>query len=177
MELGGVVEEHELDALLHGLHDLDVVGGHLLPGSTVYAVDLQGAKADGGAQAVHCHVAAADNADAPSDLDLLAQVDVLEELGGRHDALYAVLALQPEGLGPVGTNGQQYGVVVLQQLLQGDVTSDGDAGVVSNALLPDPVDLLVQLLDGQPVVGDTNAEHAAQHRELLEDLHLVTLDR
>src|SRR5450759_4068860 len=65
----GRAEQLQLDALLLGLVDLGVVGGHLLARPAVQAGDLFGALAHGSAAGVHSGKAAADDGNIVPDVD------------------------------------------------------------------------------------------------------------
>lgn len=61
--------------------------GHLVLAAAIDYVSLLGAKADSRAHNVHCDVAAADNGDLLADLDLIAEVDVTQEINAAVNTL------------------------------------------------------------------------------------------
>ena len=96
---------------------------------------------------------------------------VAQELDGGHHAL-GVLARKPELLVGVRADGKVDGVVLRAQAVHllavhAVVELDVDSAVEN------PLDLGVELLARQAVVGDAVAQHAAEVRALLEDRDLV----
>jgi hypothetical protein len=73
----------------------------------------------------------------------------------------------------VGADAHEDRGVVLLQVLEGDVLSDRDAGLQLDAEVEDALDLGVDDVPGQAVLGDPVAQHAPGLLEGLEDRHLV----
>ena len=166
-DLGRVAQEHEGNALLLGLDDLHLLGGHLGAGAAVDDVDGLGAEPDGGAAGVHRGVAAADDGDgAAVEPRLLAQ-----EVDAAEDAL-GVLARYAHRRGAPGTVGDDERIAVAPEVGERGVAPDLEVVHELDAHRSDEVGLGLE--DGlrQAVLGDAVAEHAAHLGHLVDDLHL-----
>ena len=73
----------------------------------------------------------------------------------------------------MGADGDVQAVMLLPELVEGDILAYLHAGLDFNAQGQDGVDLRVQLLPGEAVAGDAVAHHAAQLGLLLVDRDLV----
>ena len=88
-----------------------------------------------------------------------------------------MLAGDTRALTLMGADGDVQAVVLLLELLEGDLLAHGHVGVGLDTQREDGVDLRVQLLPREAVAGDAVAQHAAQLVALLEDDHLVAHQR
>ena len=171
-DLLGRVQVHDLAALGLGAGDLLVLRRHVGDAATVGDDDLLGAQAHGGAGHVHGHVAAADHGDREAgEVGRVVVAHVAQELDGGHDAL-GVLARKAQLLVRVRTDGEVDCVVLLAQA--GELVAvDAVVQLGLDAAVEQPLDLRVELLARQAVVGDAVAQHAAEVLALLEDLDAV----
>jgi hypothetical protein len=78
-----------------------------------------------------------------------------------------------DALGQVRAHGDEHGVEVTFGLFRHQVV-DAVVGDHPHAELPDPVDLVVEHVAGQPIGGDAVAHHPARFRACVADLDLVT---
>ncbi len=183
VDLAGVVGEHpdggylehQTNALLLGLVDLGVVGGHLLARAAVEAGDLLGASTDGRPAGVHGGEPAADDRHLLAAGDGAVALEIAEEVDGRDDAV-GVLALAAHGVGVEGAQGEEHGVVLGAQVVQPDVDAETHAGLQLDAHAPQDGELLVDDVAGQAVAGDAVAEHAPGMWHGLEDLDGVPFE-
>jgi len=106
----------------------------------------------------------------------VAVADATQHLHGGHD-VFAVLTWDARALALMGADGDIQAVILLLQLLKGDILAHGHVGVCLDAQRQDGVDLRVQLFPGEAVVGDAIAQHTAQLLALLENDHLVAHQR
>ena len=100
------------------------------------------------------------------------QVDAREVLVGRVDAL-EVLAGDVEEHRQAGAVGDEDGVVVGGDLVDGDGAPDDDVALDLHAQMAQVLDLAVDDRLGQTELGDAVAKHAAGVVQGLEDVHLV----
>ena len=173
-DLGGVGEELIDDALFPGLVDLQLLSGHLRLGAAVDHVDLLGPQADGGAAGVHGGVAAADNGHLVANVRPLSQGHPLEEVDAPQDPVQ-VLSRAADGHAGPGADGHHHGVVAALKFLEGGVHPDAEVVLHLHTQGGDLVDLLVQHLLGQAVLGDAVAEHAAHLGHGIHNGHPVAL--
>ena len=173
---GRVGEGHQLDALFVALFDFFRVGRHLLDGAPVDDKRLLGAGAQGGAHAVHGHVAAADHRHPVAQMDAVAQVDLAQKVDPGKDPLI-ILALDAQPLALLGADADEKGLVALiAQLADGEILADFHPGLELHAQVLDDLNLRLDDIAGQPVGGNPHAEHAAEDRQFLENGHPVALD-
>ena len=137
-------------------------GGHVVHPAAVHAGHALGPQTDGGAGGVHAHVAAADDHHAfAAEVGGVALAAVAQELyGGQH--VLAVLAFQAQLLVGVGADGDVQRVVFFLQFSQLDVLAHADAGMYLDAGGQDVVQIALQHVGRQAVVGDAVAQHTAQ---------------
>ena len=149
-------------ALRHSAGDLVRQGGHILDAAAVDAGHLLRTQADGAAGHVHGHVAAADDHHVlAGEVRHVTVADAPQHLHGGHD-VFAVLAGDTRALTLMGADGDVQAVVLLLELLEGDLLAHGHVGVGLDTQREDGVDLRVQLLPREAVAGDAVAQHAAQ---------------
>ena len=176
-DLDGSAQEAELDALGHCLLDLLGVCGHLGLGAAVDYVGVLRAKADGAAAYVHRNVAAADNGAFFTDLGLVAEVYLTQEVNAAEHAL-ELLARNAERSGLLSADSQIEALIaLLSELLYGNVFADLDAALEFNAHLTKNVDLGVQDVLFKAEGGDTKREHTAGDGVFIENGDRVTLVR
>ena len=156
------MEGQHLGALGNGALHLLRLGGHILLAAAVDAGDLFGPQADGAAGDVHGHVAAADDRHVHAgEVRHFVVADVAQHIHGGHDA-HGVLAFDAHLLIRVGADAEVQSVILVAQVLQGDVGAHVHLRVDLNAQGEDGRDLAVQLFPGEAVIGDAVAHHAAQ---------------
>ncbi len=175
-DAGGGHEELEADPFLLGLLDLLDGGGHLGPGPAVEDEDVLGARADGRADGIHGHVSAADDGDLLAQEYLLAQVDALQVVDAVDHALH-VLAGDVELARELCAHAEEQGVVVLAELLQGDRLADLLVAEDLHAHVGHGLDLGVEDVAGQAVLGDAEGHPSAGDGGLLVDGDVIALDR
>ena len=127
----------------------------------------------GGERHVDGHVAAAHHQNVLADFDFLAQGGIPQEI---HPLQHArdILVFDPKTAAAVQADGQEHGLeAVLLEAVEGDVLAEGDPGRNRDAHAPDDLNLEVQDVPRQAVGGNTHGHHAAGHRQLLENGHLV----
>ena len=166
-------EEVHLHALVLGLRDLRLVGGHLRARAPVEEAHLGDAQAQRGARAVDGGVPAAHHQHPAVDVDLALEAELLEELdAGEHPRGVFVRDAHP-GAVP-GPDSQEDGVVAaLLEAGHREVAPELDVGGELDAEIEDLVDLEVEHVLGQTVLGDAVAQHAPrlglglEHRDLV----------
>ena len=167
LDAGGGLKGQDLAALSHGLFDLLGQGGHILHPAAIDTGDALRPQAQGGTGGVHRHVAAAHHADLfAGEVGGLALADAAEQLHGA-DHVLGGLALQAQLLVVVGADGDVNRVKAALDVRHGQVFADGHAGVDGDAGRQDIVDVPVQNVLGQAIVGDAIAQHTAQLGPLL----------
>ena len=156
----GGCQEDDFHPLAHGLLYFMGERRHLFPGAAVDDSHIR-TQAPGGAGHVNGHVAAADDCQPLADGQGLAQIVAPEKFHPLHDPL-GVLAFDPQGFAYVAADTQEHRLVtLLQQAVQGEIPPHGTIGLQLHPQAQDIVDLPVQYVLGQPVVGDAHPEHAA----------------
>ena len=165
-------QELHAHAFALGLAQLLLVDDELGAGAAVGDGHVLRAVAEAGARAVHRGVAAADDDHVLADRQRLAQVGDLHVVDAVLDAFeVAARHVQRHGVHGAGADGD--GVVVLHELLEGDVAADANAVPEAHA---QPLHELEVHLDGlarQPEGRDADEHRAAAVRQLVEDRHLV----
>ena len=135
--------------------------------------DLVGAAAEGGAPGVVGHVAAAHDDHAPAGGHRLAQRLRAQELDGAQDALL-VETRDRQVLALVQAGGEEDGLVAVgEQRVDGEIGAAAPTGLQLDAEGGDAVDLALEDVARQAVLGDADAQHAAGHRQGLEHGGLV----
>lgn len=171
----GSMELHDLAAFRLGAGNLGILGGHIANAAAIDDGNGLGTKADAGPGHVHGDVAAANNHDAlPGQVGGLAVTDGAKQLDRGLDA-GGVFARKTELLVGMGADGQVDRIVLGSQTLELDGV-DAVFKLDVDAAGKDPVDFLLQSVDGQAIARDTVAQHATKALALLEDGHLMTHD-
>ena len=153
----------------HGGVDLAAQGRHIGHSAAVNGADLGGAQPPGRAHGIHGHVAAADDGHLlAGQIGLLVFAHVAQEAHGRHDP-FGVFVGKAQLLVGAGADGDEHGVILLPQLLDGDVVADAHPVLHFDPGGQNGMDVVVQPVLGQPVVGDAVAQHAAQLGQHLKD--------
>ncbi len=164
----------DLDLLVEALFDLLARRRHLVAAAPVGDGDLGGLAAGGGeargaARRVEGHVAAADDDHAVADRHGPAEVELAQELDCREAAVEVVALGRRRGAG-VQAGGQEDGLVAVgQQAVDGEVDAAALVEAQVDAQGADLVDLALQDVLRHAMVGDADAQHAAGHRQRLED--------
>ena len=96
----------------------------------------------------------------------------MQEVGAGH-AVGGVLTGHAEIPAHVGADGEVDTLVVLLQLVDGDLLTDAGTGLEIHTEIDDAIDLGIEDVVGEPVVRDPVAQHAAGRVEGLEDRHRV----
>src|SRR5665648_787235 len=172
-------QELDFQALFARLLDLAGVGRHLhlraaIDERHVGLVAGLLLQADDGAGGVERHVAAADDHDVLADGRCAAEVELAQQLDG---AAYAVeLVARQLDLGALlQAGGQIDGLeALLKEALDGEVGARALAELELDTLRQHLVDLALDDVVRQAVVGDARAQHAAGDLLRLEDSDLVT---
>jgi hypothetical protein len=130
-------------------------------------------EADGAARRVEGDVAAADDDDLLADLRCAAEVELAQHLDGSGDALE--VATGQADLGALlETGGKVDGpVALLEQAVYREIGSGPLTELEGDAQGEHLVDLALDHVVGQAVVGDAGAQHAAGDRLGLEHGDLV----
>ena len=182
MDLHGVAQGLEDDALFLGVLDLLLTGRQLGHAAAVDDVHGLGTQTQGAAGSVHGHIAAAHNGHLLAGADgglaggqvSLHQVGAGQELVGRVHALQA-LAGNAHEAGQTGTGAHEYGLVAVlaHELVDGQHLADDHVALEIDAHLLQAVDLLLDDGLGQTELGDAVHQHAAGHMQSLIDGDLV----
>ena len=173
LDAGWGLKGQDLAALGHGLLDLLGQGGHVLHPAAIDTGNALRPQAQSGAGGIHRHVAAAHHADLfAGEVGGLALADAPQQLHGA-DHVFGCLALQAQLFVVVGADGDIHRIKAALDIRHGQIFSDGHAGVDGDAGGQDIVDVPVQYLLGQAIVGDAIAQHAAQLGPLLVHRDLV----
>ena len=181
-DLDGCRQVLEVDFFLDGLVDLTLDGRHLRTGATIedghLGAHLRGHgcriadQSFGNARGVDGGVATTDDHHVGADVDLLARVGVVEELGPGPEA-GAFLTRDAHGLALVGADGNIDRVVVFLDVVVGDIFTDLAVALEFDPEIDDALDLGVDDLARQPVNRNAVAEHATGFRQALKDRDLV----
>ena len=182
MDLHGVAQGLEDDALFLGVLDLLLTGRQLGHAAAVDDVHGLGTQTQGAAGSVHGHVAAAHNGHLLAGADgglaggqvSLHQVGAGQELVGRVHALQA-LAGDAHEAGQTGTGANEHGLVavLVHQLVDGQHLANDHVALKIHAHLLQAVDLLLHDGLGQTELGDAVHQHAAGHMQGLVDGDLI----
>ena len=171
-----VGQSHDLDAFFFALHDLLVVGGHLVAAAAIDDERLLASGAKRGANGVHGHVAAADHRHPVTDVDPFSQVDLFEKFQARVDP-FVIFALDSQHLALLGADSHEERLVsLLTQLPDGEVLADLHAGLELHAQVLDDLDFGLDDVPGQTVGRYAHREHAAENGKLFENRNSVALD-
>ena len=126
------------------------------------------------AGAVDRGVSAADDGDPGTQLDLrCAHADVAKERKSVKHAVL-VLALGAHAIGLDEADSQHAGVVVLFQVVPGDVFADLDVGLDRDPELDQALDLAIKHVLREHPVRNAAAIESACLRRFLQDRHFVT---
>ena len=165
-----VGEEVEGDAFLAGVADFLFTGGGLGPRAAVVNVHLAAAQAHGSAGHVHGHVTRANHDHPLAQFRRIAQAHVAQEAGVDDHAIQ-IGAGDGQADALVGTHGDEHGVVaLLEEIVQ---VLHGMVQPQVHAQVHDVGDLPLDDLRGQAVLGHAHPQHAAGHRQRLEDRHRI----
>ena len=167
-------EQMEPDPLLLGEADLLIGRRHLGARPPVHDCHLVRTQPEGGARRVHRRVSAADDGGPLANANRLAQVHASQEVERvHHAAALAPLDVEPEVLvGAAGDEGS--GVALAAEAVQRHVAPDPAVQPHLDAVVQQLVDLEVQHVSGEPVLGNAQAQHPAQEGHRLEDRHPVS---
>jgi hypothetical protein len=152
-------EELDLDAFGDGVVDLLGDRGHLGAGPPVQHRDGRSGAA-GGPCRIDGRVAPTHHGDAVSEVDPLALIDPAEVFDAGPDT-GGVLTGHPEAASPLGADGHVYEVVLVSQAFERDILTDGHTEPELDAQIGDALDLCIEHVRRQAVVGDAVPQHAA----------------
>ena len=155
--------------MLFGQRGLDflLVSGHFTAPFEANHLYLPGAEAQGGAGDIHRHIAAADHQDPVFHRRLPGRSRVPEEFDPMKHAI-DLFAFDAELAAFLGPGGEENGLVILPERLEGDVFAEAAVIDELDALAADQFDFMVQNVLWQPVLGNPPAEHAAGGAEALQ---------
>ena len=174
--LDGAGEELQANALALRLAQLLFVYDELRTGSAVDDRDVGRPVPQGRPRAVHGGVAAADDDDVPADLQWFAQVRLLHEVHAVLDTLeLSARHIQDDGIHRACRDRDR--VVVLLQLLEGDVLTDRRVEHEFDAQALDQTHVHLDRFAGQPERRDTDQHRAAGVGQAVEDRALEALHR
>ena len=169
----------ELDPLLEGLGDLVGMGRHAIALLEADHLHRLGPQPAGRAGRVQGDVPAPDHRHpSPHPGPVVREARPAQEV---QPALHAgeLLTLHLEPPAGVGAGGEEGGVeaLPLEQVLELEVRSDPDAAAELHAQVQDPLDLRLQHVAREPVLGHAAGQHAPRHVEGLEEGHRDALQR
>ena len=119
----------ELDAFLDGALEFDLSRRDVFRTTAVDDLDLLATRqAQGGAAGVHGDIAAADDDDRRRHFGTFSRVDPAQELDAVDHAV-VILAGDPHGLAPPGTDGEPHRIVAFLEPVQRDVPAQGNTRV------------------------------------------------
>ncbi len=169
-DAGGEGEHFEADAFFSGVFALFGAAEHFGFGSAVDAGDVFGAEANGGADAVHGGIAAADHDDVVHSGEGAAEafgeqfgceVATDEEFGGAVDA-FEVFAFDAHFVADAGAGADEDGVeALLEEFVDGDVAADVGVADEGDAHGLEVGDVFVDDVFAHFEVGDAVDEDAA----------------
>jgi len=172
LQSGGGDEEFDLDPLglrrLHFFHE----ARHLAARAAVKHPHRAGAQAHGATAGVHRGVAAAHHNDISVNRGGEAVRDRFQELQGGGGKLFT---RAPQAAGALRADGQEYGIEVAPQVVQGQVAAQPPAQVKFGAQGADRLDFRIEHLPGQTKGRDAIAQHPAGLRMGIEQRHRVSL--
>jgi len=166
---GQVVDLH---AFLDRRLDLLFVRRHLAAGTAIDDGHHLGALAHGGSGGVDGRVAAADNHHPVARRDRLAQAEFPQVIDAV-DHAPAIFARDIELAAVMGSGGHEQGVEFLFELLGRDVLAHGGARPERHAQRLDGVQIPLEDLRREAVIGNSHGQHAAQHGKRFEDGDLM----
>ena len=170
------------ELLLDALLDLLRRGRHLGGGAPVGDRDLRvlaGRRldAEGAARRVEGHIAAADHDHPLADGRRAPKVDLTQEVDGLQGA-FEVVAGHGGGHPLLQSDAEEHGLVVAgEQRVDREIDAAALVEAQVDAERADLIDLALQHLVRQAVVGDADAQHAAGDGERLEHRGLVAVLR
>jgi hypothetical protein len=167
-------QELEPDALFERLFDLLRRSGHLGARAAVEADDVLRAGAKRGAHGVHRHVAAAHHGYPLSQEDLLPEVHPPQVIHPVHDTR-ELLSRNVELRTPARAHGDEDGVVAFPELCKREVLADLHAAAEVDAEIADHLDLRLEHVPGEAVLGDAQRHPAARDGRGFEDGDPVAL--
>ena len=168
-DLGDRQARPDRDPLALGRLDLLLLGRHVGPAAAVGDRDRRGAAAEGGAGGVHRRAPAADHHHGAREPGMLAEVDLLEE-EGRGDHAGQAVAGHAEPAALRGAGGEEDGLEAFAlQVAEREVAAHRRVEPELDAEADDPLDLRLEDLARQAVLGDPDRHHAAGHGHRLED--------
>jgi len=168
----GVGEQLQGDALLLRLVHFEGVGGHL---GARAAIDdgAGGTQAESATGRIDGRITTAHHHDLVPYLGALARIDAPQKVDGRIDA-GEVFARDAHGRGIVSADAQQDGIIFLAQ--GGEILYRG-VGENRNTAICDALDLLIEDILGQAIVGDAIAEHPSGLGLGFVDRYLIAQER
>jgi hypothetical protein len=153
----------EGDALLAGTGNLVGVSRHFAGRAAVDQGDLGTAQAFGGARRVHGNVAAADDHYPLARFGLALQVDLAQEGHGIDHLAKIRFAGNVQRKALMGADAYEDGLEPLTlQIVQGKILTQSLTGTHGHAQAQNMIDLAIQYVGRQAVVGDAHPQHAAQ---------------
>jgi len=129
-----------LDTLLFGRRHFLGLGGHILSQSPIEDDDVLGALAQGRPGCIDGGVSTPDNSHPAAHLDAVAEIYLPQELHPAVDPL-ELFTRNPQALALVGADSQVEHIILLAQVLKGDVFPHPRAGPKLDPEGPDIVDL------------------------------------
>ena len=175
---GGGRQETDIHPLFQGGRYLLGTGGHLPSGTAIQDGRLLGPHPEGAAGRINGHVPAADDCHLSVDLGLVAEIEITQEIDPWIDPL-GVLSRDPELHALMGPHAEKDGLVpqLPEEVGKGDILPDAGIGPNLHAEIEDGLQLPVQDIPRQAIVGDADAQHAPQRGEGLEDRHPIAQPR
>ena len=159
----------DLGALGFRRPDLLLPGRHLRAGAAVDDVHLLRPEPDGRARHVDGDVAAADDGDPPADPGHAREVDLAQEIDPLAHPV-GTFARDAELDSLVGAQRQIDRLEALgEEAVDGDIPAQRGVGFDLDPEVGDDLDLAVEHVPRQAVVGNTDAQHPAGRRQGLED--------
>ena len=172
--LDGARQELHPDSLALRLAELLLVDDELGAGAPVRDRHVIRAVAQAGARAIHGGIPTTDDHDVGADLERLAEVRLLHEVDAVVDPI-ELGARDIQGDGVHGPGGDGDRVVVLLELLEGDVLADGRVVDEPDAQALDQANVHLDGLARQAEGGDADEHRAAGERQAVEDGDAVAL--
>ncbi len=154
---------------------LHLVGRHILYLPSVEAIHLLGSQAHTRPQTVHGNIPATDDSDPFSDQIRISQTLLSKKHSGRDDSFHLVFIRYP-GRGMIhGANSHQDRIkAATHKGLKIKINPKLHPGLYFNtAESKNAINILIKVLFGKAVLGNTIVDHASQLWQPFKDLHLV----
>ena len=152
--------------------NLPLMGGHFFSFLQAKKVYICSSHPLGRKSYINGHIAAANHDHISAKIKCFTKTNVSQKIPAPQDALL-FRTIQRDPGAPVGTTCDKNRIKILLELVHGDIFSNGGISLKSHTPLQDIVDVLIQPLFRQSIVGDTISHHAARFWKGIKNSYLM----